>query len=74
MVFEEAVPVKKFREKINEDARIIEELQKALGKATIERDWILKKVKSLGSNDLRGLVDPKLNISITRQTRAPWHK
>lgn len=68
LVFEEAVPVKKYKEKINEDARIIEELQKALGKATIERDWILKKVKSLGLNDLKGLVDPKLNISITRQT------
>ncbi|OSS42516.1 Mobile element protein [Desulfurella amilsii] len=68
LVFEEAVPVKKFREKINEDARIIEDLQKALGKATIERDWILKKVKSLGSNN-KSLVDPKLKIiSITRQS------
>jgi len=69
LVFEEAVPVKKYKEQVREKEKQIEDLQKALGKATIERDWILKKVKSLGSSDLRGLVDPKLKImSITRQT------
>ncbi|PMP85573.1 MAG: hypothetical protein C0174_03970 [Thermodesulfobium narugense] len=49
LVFEEAVPVKKYKEQVNEKDKQIEDLQKALGKATIERDWILKKVKSLGS-------------------------
>jgi putative transposase len=69
LVFEEAVPVKKYKEQVREKEKQIEDLQKALGKATIERDWILKKVKSLGLSDLRGLVDPKLEtISITRQT------
>jgi putative transposase len=60
LVFEEAVPVKKYKEQVREKEKQIEDLQKALGKATIERDWILKKLKSLGSSDLKGLVDPKL--------------
>ncbi len=68
LAFEEAMPVKKYKEQISEKDKHIEELQKALGKATIERDWILKKVKSLGLNN-KSLVDPKLSIiSITRQS------
>lgn len=59
LVFEEAVPVKKYKEQVREKEKQIEDLQKALGKATIERDLDIKKVKSLGSSDLRGLVDRK---------------
>ena len=36
LVFEEAVPVKKYKEELREKEKQIEDLQKALGKATIE--------------------------------------
>ena len=48
LVFEEAVPVKKYKEELREKEKQIEDLQKALGKATIERDLDIKKSKELG--------------------------
>ncbi|WP_232227886.1 transposase [Hippea sp. KM1] len=69
LAFENAVPAKKYKEEIREKESQIEALSKALGQATIERDWVLKKLKSLGLKTKKSLVEPKLkNLSITRQT------
>lgn len=69
LAFENAVPAKKYKEEIKEKESQIEALSKALGQTTIERDWVLKKLKSLGLKTKKSLVEPKLkNLSITRQT------
>ena len=44
-----------------------DELAKALGKTTIERDWAVGKLKSLDLLNKRELVQSKLRISMTRQ-------
>lgn len=46
-----------------------DELAKTLGRTTIERDWAVKKLKSLDLSDKKDLVESKLttNISMTRQ-------
>ena len=68
LAFENAVPVKKYKEEIKEKETQIEALSKALGQTTIERDWVLKKLRSLDWNKKKSLVESKLKaISITRQ-------
>lgn len=46
-----------------------DELAKTLGRTTVERDWAVKKLKSLDLSDKKDLVESKLisNISMTRQ-------
>ncbi len=68
LAFEPARAVKEYKEEIKLKEAEIEELQKALGKTTIERYWAVKKLKSLGSSNKRALVEPKLTtLSMTRQ-------
>ena len=68
LAFEPARAVKEYKEEIKLKEAEIEELQKALGKTTIERDWAVKKLKSLDSSNKRALVEPKLTtLSMTRQ-------
>jgi putative transposase len=70
LAFENAVPVKKYKEEIKEKETQIEALSKALGQTTIERDWVLKKLRSLDWNERKSLVESKLkDISITRQCK-----
>jgi len=46
-----------------------DELAKTLGRTTVERDWAVKKLKSLDLSDKKDLVESKLTtkISMTRQ-------
>ncbi len=68
LAFESAIPAKKYKEEIREKDRKIEELYKALGKTQIERDWVLKKLRSLGLKIRKSLVESKLKkLPITRQ-------
>lgn len=68
LAFEPAKAVKEYKDEIKAKEAEIEELQKALGKTTIERDWAVKKLKSLGSSNRQSLVEPKLGtLSLTRQ-------
>ena len=68
LAFENAVPVKKYRDEIKEKESQIDALSKALGQTTIERDWLSKKLRSLDRNKRKSLVESKLNnISITRR-------
>ena len=48
----------------------IDELAKALGKTTVERDWAVKKLVSLDLSNKKSLVDSKLKkISMTSQCK-----
>lgn len=68
LAFEPAKAVSEYKEKIDELKSQNDELAKALGKATIERDWAVGKLSSLGLSNKKSLVDPKLKmISKARQ-------
>ena len=68
LAFEPATVVKEYKNEISEKDREIEELHKALGKTTVERDWAVKKLASLDSSNKKGLVESELEgPSITRQ-------
>ena len=67
MAFEPAKVVSEYKTEIDELKTQNDELAKALGKATVERDWDLGKLKSLDIPNKRDLVDSKLKISMARQ-------
>ena len=59
--------VKEYKAEIDEKDKEIEALHKALGKATIELEFVQKKLVSLGSSN-KSLVEPELeDINIARQ-------
>jgi putative transposase len=67
--FEDEKTTQKHKKELDELKQENDELAKALGKTTIERDWAVKKLKSLDLSNKKNLVDSKLttNISKTRQ-------
>lgn len=68
LAFEPAKVVQEFKSELAAKEKEIEELQKTLGKTTIERDFAVKKLVSLGSSNDISLVEPELKeISIARQ-------
>jgi putative transposase len=68
LAFEPAKAVSEYKDQINELKNQNDELAKALGKATVERDWAVGKLNSLDLSNKKSLVAPKLDIlSKTRQ-------
>ena len=68
MAFEPAKVVSEYKTEIEELKAQNDELAKALGKATIERDWAVGKLNGLDITNKRSLVDSKLNkLSMARQ-------
>jgi putative transposase len=68
MAFEPAKVVSEYKTEIEELKSQNDELAKALGKATVERDWALGKLRSLDIPNKRDLVDSKLeDLSMARQ-------
>jgi len=68
LAFEPAKAVTEYKEQISELKNQNEELAKALGKTTVERDWAVGKLGSLDLLNKKSLVDPKLSrLSKTRQ-------
>jgi putative transposase len=62
--------IKEYKDEIEELKAKNDEYAKALGKVTIEREWLSKKLASLDSLNKKELVESKLSdISITRQTK-----
>jgi putative transposase len=60
--------VKEYKDEIEELKAKNDEYAKALGKVTIERDWLEKKLNSLDSLNKKELVESELKeISLTRQ-------
>ena len=68
MAFEPSKVVSEYKTEIEELKSENDELAKALGKATVERDWALGKLKSLDIPNKRDLIDSKLkDLSMARQ-------
>ena len=68
LAFEPAKAVSEFKDQIEGLKTQNDELAKALGKATVERDWAVGKLGSLDLSNKKSLVDPKLKtLSKTRQ-------
>lgn len=68
LAFEPAKVVSEFKDQIDVLKTQNDELAKALGKATVERDWAVGKLGSLDLSNKKSLVDPKLKtLSKTRQ-------
>ena len=68
MAFEPAKVVSEYKTEIEELKSQNDELAKALGKATVERDWALGKLRGLDTPNKRNLVDSKLeDLSMARQ-------
>ena len=68
LAFEPEKVVSEYKKEIEELKEQNDELAKALGKSTIERDWAVGKLNSLDISKKRSLVDSKLKeISMARQ-------
>ena len=68
MAFEPVKVVSEYKTEIEELKSENDELAKALGKATVERDWALGKLRGLDIPNKRNLVDSKLeDLSMARQ-------
>lgn len=59
LAFEPAKVVSEYKEQIKTKEEEIENLQKALGKTIIERDWAVGKLKCLGLSNKRLLIESK---------------
>ena len=62
LAFEPAKVVSEYKEQINKLKDQNDELAKALGKATVERDWAVGKLGSLDLLNKKSLVESKLKI------------
>lgn len=68
LAFEPAKILSEYKFQINELQNQNDELAKALGKTTVERDWAVGKLNSLDIANKKGLVESKLKqLSMTRQ-------
>lgn len=61
LAFEPAKVLSEYQEQINNLQEQNDELAKALGKITVERDWAVGKLKSLDSLNKKSLVQSKLH-------------
>ena len=70
LAFDDNKATQKYKEELKKKEAEIDELAKTLGKTTVERDWAIKKLKSLDLSNKKDLVDSKLKtISKTRQCK-----
>jgi len=68
--FEGDASTKENKEQIHKLKEENDALAKTLGRTTVERDWVVGKLKSLDLSDKKNLVDSKLTtLSMTRQTK-----
>lgn len=68
VAFEPAKVVSEYKAEIEELKTQNDELAKALGKTTVERDWALGKLSGLDIRNKKDLVDSKsTKVSMTRQ-------
>lgn len=67
LAFEPARAISEFKDEIQELKEQNDELAKALGKTTIERDWAVGKLESLDLSNKKELVESKQSLSIASQ-------
>ena len=62
IAFQPAKVVSEYKDRLDKLEAENDELAKALGKATVERDWAVGKLKSLDLSNKKSLVDSKLQV------------
>jgi len=68
LAMEPAKAVKEYKDKNKELQTKIDEYARVVGKITVERDWAVGKLQSLGLSDKQEIVKPKLKeLSLSRQ-------
>ena len=68
IAMEPAKAIKEYKEELSAAQEQNEMLTKIVGKMTVEKEWLEKKLKSLGLSDKKQLIEPKLDtLSVTRQ-------
>ena len=68
IAMEPAKAVKEYKQELIAVQEENETLTKIVGKMTVEKEWLEKKLKSLGLSDKKQLIEPKLeNISVSQQ-------
>ncbi len=68
IAMEPAKAVKEYKEELLAAQEQNEMLSKIVGKMTVEKEWLEKKLKSLGLSNKKQLIEPKLDtLSLTQQ-------
>ncbi len=68
IAMEPSKAVKEYKEELSAVQEQNEMLTKIVGKMTVEKEWLEKKLKSLGLSDKKLLIEPKLeSISLSQQ-------
>ena len=68
MLFEPSKSINEYKDQINDLENQNDQLAKALGKTTVERDWAVGKLKNLDISNKKCLVDSKFKkLPIARQ-------
>ena len=68
IAMEPSKAVKEYKEELSAAHEQNEMLTKIVGKMTVEKEWLEKKLKSLDLSDKKQLIEPKLeNVSLTQQ-------
>ena len=68
IAMESAKAVKEYKQELVLAKEKNEMLTKIVGKMTVEKEWLEKKLKSLGLSDKKKLIEPKLEkISVSQQ-------
>ncbi len=68
IAMEPAKAVKEYKQELIAVQEENETLTKIVGKMTVEKEWLEKKLKSLGLSDKKQLIEPKLEkISVSQQ-------
>ena len=70
IAMEPSKAVSEYKEEIKELKSKNDEYAKVVGKLTVEKEWAVGKLKSLGLNNKKALIEPKLKeLSISKQCK-----
>jgi len=68
IAMEPSKAVKEYKTELSAVQEQNEQLTKIVGKMTVEKEWLEKKLKSLGLSERKNMVEPKLqNVSLSQQ-------
>ena len=68
IAMEPAKAVKEYKQELVTAQEENEMLTKIVGKMTVEKEWLEKKLKSLGLSNKKQLIEPELeNLTVTQQ-------
>jgi len=68
IAMEPSKAVKEYKVELSAVQEQNEQLTKIVGRMTVEKEWLEKKLRSLGLSDRKGLIEPKqTNVSLSQQ-------